>query len=110
MTCLAKNLIAPKTLEQEGDTKVPEDTNLQNLQEEAQSLTITNAREEEQLKVEYLIAVKTHKQFDEVIAANEFVLVELYAPWYRHCKALAPQFAKAAGTLAEKDPPLDTTE
>ena len=36
------NLIALKTPEQEGDTKVPED-----LQEEAQSLTIINAREEE---------------------------------------------------------------
>ena len=39
------NLIALKTPKQEGDTKVPEDTNLQ---EEAQSLTIINAREEEQ--------------------------------------------------------------
>ena len=36
-----------KTPEQEGDTKVPEDTDLQDLQEEAQSLTIINAREEE---------------------------------------------------------------
>ena len=38
---------------------MPEDTNLQNLQEEAQSLTIINAREEEQQKVTNLIAPKT---------------------------------------------------
>ena len=38
---------------------MPEDTNLQNLQEEAQSLTIINAREEEQQKAANRIATKT---------------------------------------------------
>ena len=48
-----KKLIALKTLKQKGDAKVPEgnsetkETNLQDLQEEAQGLTITTAREEE---------------------------------------------------------------
>ena len=41
---------------------MPEDTHLQDLQEEAQSLTIINAREEEWQKAANLIAIKTPEQ------------------------------------------------
>ena len=41
---------------------MPEETNLQDLQEEAQGLTIINARKEEQQKVTNLIALKTPEQ------------------------------------------------
>ena len=41
---------------------MPEETNLQDLQEEAQGLTIINARKEEQQKVTNLIALKIPKQ------------------------------------------------
>jgi protein disulfide-isomerase-like protein len=48
----------------------------------------------------------TATDFDEKVNPEKLILVEFFAPWCGHCKALAPHYDEASLKLKEKGIPL----
>ncbi|KAF7870116.1 uncharacterized protein EAF02_009306 [Botrytis sinoallii] len=49
------------------------------------------------------VASLTKETFPDFIKENDLALLEFFAPWCGHCKALAPEYEEAATTLKEKN-------
>jgi len=67
------------------------------------SLALASVAFADDIKQEDGVYVLTTGNFDDFIKENSAVLVEFYAPWCGHCKALTPEYAKAAKTLADEE-------
>ena len=56
-----------------------------------------------QISEEDGILTLTSDNFDQAIEENKFLMVEFYAPWCGHCKALYPEYVQAADILKEEN-------
>ncbi|XP_055539474.1 protein disulfide-isomerase A4-like [Wyeomyia smithii] len=69
----------------------------------AVSLVQSHASE---LSPEHGILALTPDTFESALQRYPFLMVEFYAPWCKHCQALAPKYANAAKQLAATSSPI----
>jgi len=65
-------------------------------------LAFTGLSSSDEIKTDEGVLVLTKSTYEQALSENQYVLVEFYAPWCGHCKALAPEFVKAAKALVDK--------
>ncbi|CCH46454.1 putative secreted protein [Wickerhamomyces ciferrii] len=79
--------------------------NLKTLSSLLAIVSLTNAAAEEDAiaSPDSAVVKLTQETFSKYINENPLVLAEFFAPWCGHCKALGPNFAKAADILDSKN-------
>ncbi|KAA3453536.1 protein disulfide isomerase-like 5-2 [Gossypium australe] len=60
----------------------------------------------DQFKVDGKVLELDESNFDSAISSLDYILVDFYAPWCRHCKLLSPQLDEAAPVLAGLKEPI----
>ena len=50
------------------------------------------------------VVVLDDSNFDDFVSAQEYTIVEFYAPWCGHCKSLEPEWAAAAAKTSKLKP------